>query len=317
MAVINLPRFGTVGDAVRDFGFPAPRKIALYLAMAGAGTAIGLSLAAMSGDSSAPAQGQGTRNVEVLANLPAVIDELATGETRPVEQIVVELPEMQPTGVYNIPAPAAAPEAPAPAAAPAAAAPAAAPVASAPATNNATTQPVVSQPAPAAPAPAAPPAAPPAPAAPAQPSLPQNFYLPSVGAVGGMSALESQMFTLMNAERAAAGLPAYQWDASLSRIARIRGHQMIDQGYFGHRDPFGFTMYAELLRHFGIGFRVAGENLVSNHYGYDVTASLAVEGLMNSPTHRANMLDGGFTRVGVGEVTSAGGGHYYTLIFVS
>ncbi|HET7737141.1 MAG TPA: CAP domain-containing protein, partial [Tepidiformaceae bacterium] len=266
-----------------------------------AGTAIGLSMTAFGGGSGQP---------DATASVPesaGVVTTSAAGQFEmPFEIRLLGLSEMQPDGVYALPTVAVE----VPAAAPVAAQPAAAqPAASQPAASQpAASQPVVSQPAPAEPAAPAP--------EPVAPGLPENFYLPEVGAVGGMSGLESQMFQLMNAERAANGLPAYAYDASLSRVARIRGHQMIDQGYFGHRDPFGFTMYVELLNHFGFGFRYAGENLVMNGYAYDVSASLAVEGLMNSPTHRANMLNAGFTRVGVGEVTDGAGGHYYTLIFL-
>lgn len=310
MAVINLPRVGHWGEAARDLNLG--KQIPLGILAAVAGTAIGIGMATMGGGSAEPtAPSIATGNAAPVAESAAGVFEM------PFDIRLLGLSEMQPDGVYAIPtvvleAPAAAPVSGAPVAAPAVQPAAAQPAASQPAASQpAASQPVVSQPAPAEPVAPAPP-----PAEPAAPGLAANFYLPDVGAVGGMSGLESQMFQLMNAERAANGLGAYTYDASLSRLARIRGHQMIDQGYFGHRDPFGFTMYVELLNHFGFGFRFAGENLVMNGYSYDVSASLAVEGLMNSPTHRANMLNGNFTRVGVGEVTDGAGGHYYTLIFL-
>lgn len=322
MAVVNLPRLGTLGEVLRDL--PSPRRVPIYLATAVAGTAIGLGIASFgSGDAARPGDSAGAPEVAPIIQKEGLTARFAPeAETPGLTQgerdaIVSGAPENLAVAEIAVDV---APAAPAPAAVePAPPDPGAAPTtSSAPVTNSAPAQPAsqpvtqpVTEPAP----PAAEQPAPPPPA-PAEPALPANFYLPSVGAVGGMSGLEAQMFELMNAERAAAGLPAYAWDASLSRIARIRGHQMIDQGYFGHRDPYGYTMYAELLAYFGIGFRVAGENLVSNGYAYDVSASLAVEGLMNSPTHRANMLDPNFTRVGVGEVTSPGGSHYYALIFL-
>jgi uncharacterized protein YkwD len=174
-----------------------------------------------------------------------------------------------------------------------------------------------------APAPAAPanaggaPAAAPAvqPAAPAAPARP-NFHVPAVSS-GPPTALETQLFELINAERAKAGLAPYVWDAGLTKIARTRSQQLIDQGYFGHVDPFGYAMYVELLAYFGFTqYAWAGENLAMNNFPVDQTAATAMRGLMNSPTHRANLLAGDFSRIGVGQVTDAQGRHYFTMIFL-
>ena len=42
----------------------------------------------------------------------------------------------------------------------------------------------------------------------------------------------------------------------------------------------------------------------------------AVVSLMNSPSHRANILDTDFYRVGIGEFTTADGRHFYAMIFL-
>ncbi len=188
----------------------------------------------------------------------------------------------------------------------------------------------VIEPQPATAAPPAPPPAPqPAPAAPeARPATPPpaaeppsaqeykpNFYLPEAPA-GGTTGPEQRFFDGLNAERAKAGLAPYVLDASLSHVARIRSRQLADQGYFGHTDPFGYSMYVELLGYFGISYAWAGENLAMNNYDPAIAAERAVVSLMNSATHRANILDTDFRRVGVGEFTAPDGKHYYTTIFV-
>lgn len=169
---------------------------------------------------------------------------------------------------------------------------------------------------PAAPAPTpVQPAAPAQPAAVAPPAKP-NFYVPSVPA-GPPTALERELFDLINAERAAAGLAPYVLDSRLTQIARTRSQQLIDQGYFGHVDPYGYSMYVELLAYFGITrYAWAGENLAMNNYPADQAAGVALRGLMNSPTHRANLLAGDFTRIGVGLVTDGQGRHFFTMIFL-
>lgn len=164
-----------------------------------------------------------------------------------------------------------------------------------------------------APAPAAPPESRSIVTEPAAPSKP-NFYLPENA--GGDSAAEGRLLAGINAERAAQGLPALVLDAGLTNIARIRSQQLIDQGYFGHVDPYGYSMYAELLAYFGYGYAWAGENLAMNNWDYGQSAERALEALMASPPHRANILDGDFTRIGVGEVAAADGSYYYTMIFL-
>ncbi len=187
-------------------------------------------------------------------------------------------------------------------------------------------QQTVAAPAPAMPAqvaPSAPSAAPaaapeqPAPvvAAPPAPSRP-NFYVPEP-AGGAATDLENRLLAGLNAERAAAGLAPYAFDQNLSRIARIRVQQLVDQDYFGHTDPFGYSMYVELLAHFGYtSYAWAGENLAMNNYGVAESPERAVAALMRSPTHRANILAGDFFRIGIGELTTPDGRHFYAMIFL-
>jgi uncharacterized protein YkwD len=169
-------------------------------------------------------------------------------------------------------------------------------------------------PAPAAPVTPPPPAVAVEPAAVTSPAKP-NFYMPDVRS-GPMTDPESRLFRGINAERAAAGLPAFAFDAGLGKVARTRSQQMLDQDYFGHVDPFGYSMYVELLARFGYTYAWAGENLALNNYGLAESPERAVASLMKSPTHRANILAGDFFRVGIGEVTAPDGRHFYAMIFL-
>jgi uncharacterized protein YkwD len=164
-----------------------------------------------------------------------------------------------------------------------------------------------------APAPAAPAAAAQAPAAPAGKP---NFYVPAVSHAGPTD-MEQRLFNGLNAERAKAGLEPLTYDAGLTVIARTRSQQMVDQNYFAHTDPFGYSMYVELLAYFGYdSYNWAGENLALNNYAVSEAPERAVTALMDSPTHRANMLATDFFRVGIGEVTTADGRHIFTMIFL-
>jgi len=70
---------------------------------------------------------------------------------------------------------------------------------------------------------------------------------------------------------------------------------MIDQGYVGHVDPYGYTMYVELLNLYAISYSDAGEivgrtSVPTNDASLDILTAF-----MNSPEHRADILSADFT----------------------
>jgi uncharacterized protein YkwD len=134
----------------------------------------------------------------------------------------------------------------------------------------------------------------------------------SDGAPGVRSDMESQMVAGINAQRAAAGLPGLSVMSSLTQVARARSSDMIARGYFGHNGGAVFGM----LDAAGIGYSWAGENISRNNYPDGESVAVAMRDLMASPTHRANILHGSFTRVGVGCVKDSGGMKYCTMVFI-
>lgn len=109
---------------------------------------------------------------------------------------------------------------------------------------------------------------------------------------------ETAMLELVNAERAKAGLAGLELDGRLRELARSYGSELAQLGHLDHaaesRSPF------ERLGLAGIAYTLAGENLAA---APDVHQ--AHRALMSSPTHRANILDPQFGRIGVGAI--AGG----------
>lgn len=106
--------------------------------------------------------------------------------------------------------------------------------------------------------------------------------------------LETQMLELLNQERAEQGLKPLMLDTALTRVARAHSVDMFQRGYFSHSSPEGSTPF-DRIRAARIPFRTAGENLA-----LAPTLKIAHEGLMNSPGHRANILEPRFGRVGIG-----------------
>jgi uncharacterized protein YkwD len=58
------------------------------------------------------------------------------------------------------------------------------------------------------------------------------------------------------------------------------------------------------------------ENIALNQ-GYDDPAEFAVEGWMNSPKHRSNILYPRFNRSAIGIARAADGTVYFTQVFIS
>jgi uncharacterized protein YkwD len=106
--------------------------------------------------------------------------------------------------------------------------------------------------------------------------------------------LEAQMLEMINRERTSRGLKPLEADPELTLVARAHSADMFSRGYFSHYTPEGEDPFGR-MKDAGVKFRAAGENLA-----LAPTLDIAHTGLMNSPGHRANILNPAFGRVGIG-----------------
>jgi uncharacterized protein YkwD len=106
--------------------------------------------------------------------------------------------------------------------------------------------------------------------------------------------LEARMLDLINRERISAGLKPLAPDRELTEVARRHSADMFARGYFAHETPEGRDPF-DRMREANVRFLTAGENLA-----LAPTVQVAHIGLMNSPGHRANILNKDFGRVGIG-----------------
>lgn len=126
------------------------------------------------------------------------------------------------------------------------------------------------------------------------------------------SSYEQQVIKLVNAERAKAGLKPLKENWELSRVAEFKSADMRDKKYFDHNSPtYGspFTM----IKNFGISYKTAGENIAAGQK----TPEEVMKSWMNSPGHKANILNAGYTQIGVGYVTGGSYNSYWTQQFIS
>jgi uncharacterized protein YkwD len=127
---------------------------------------------------------------------------------------------------------------------------------------------------------------------------------------GGLTALEQDAWNRINAERTKAGCAALIYDQKIEDVARAHSVDMRDRNYFDHSTPEGVSP-AQRLTNAGVPWRSMGENIARGQRD----AATVVTGWMNSSGHRANILNCGFTRSGLG-VATGGNGPYWTQDFV-
>jgi uncharacterized protein YkwD len=116
----------------------------------------------------------------------------------------------------------------------------------------------------------------------------------------------SATLCLVNAQRTAQGLKPLASDARLQQAAQAFARDMVDRRFFDHVSPGGGTMM-DRLHAAGwnpSGAWSAGENIAwgSGDLG---TPARIVDAWMHSPGHRANILNGTFTQIGLGIASGA------------
>jgi uncharacterized protein YkwD/uncharacterized membrane protein required for colicin V production len=130
-----------------------------------------------------------------------------------------------------------------------------------------------------------------------QPPAAGSVELPSSGSTalepGIDPVAEQTLLGLLNQERATAGLSPLQADSALAQVGRAHGREMFALAYFGHVSPTTGSA-ADRLAAAGLIYPLSGENIA-----LATGAEAAHEWLMNYPTYRANILNPGFTRVGI------------------
>ncbi|KOU38395.1 CAP domain-containing protein [Streptomyces sp. WM6378] len=126
----------------------------------------------------------------------------------------------------------------------------------------------------------------------------------------GLARTASEVVALTNAERAAAGLRPLAADPGLSSVAQAYSADMATRGFYSHTSPEGLAPW-DRARAAGCTHRGIGENIACGQR----TAAEVVQGWMNSPGHRANILKTDFSHIGVGYAGGGRAGTYWTQLF--
>ena len=124
-----------------------------------------------------------------------------------------------------------------------------------------------------------------------------------------VSSVIQQVVDLTNAERAKEGLAPLQIDSALTKSAQLKSQDMKDNNYFSHTSPKYGSPFDQ-MKSLGISYKSAAENIAMGQR----SAQEVVQGWMNSAGHRANIMNGSYTHIGVGLSDS---GYYWTQQFIS
>ncbi|TDC70002.1 CAP domain-containing protein [Actinomadura sp. GC306] len=128
------------------------------------------------------------------------------------------------------------------------------------------------------------------------------------GNTAGQSGPEAAVVSLTNAERSKAGCGALRVDQRLVTAARKHSADMAANNYFSHTSQNGDSPWDRMA---AAGYPDAGAENIAKGYP---TAAAVVKGWMNSPGHRANILNCDLRAIGVG-MAGGSGGPYWTQNF--
>jgi uncharacterized protein YkwD len=105
----------------------------------------------------------------------------------------------------------------------------------------------------------------------------------------------SGVFTLTNIERTKVGERKLAKNSTLDLIAKKRMNDMFAKGYFEHVSPAGQSA-STVAEDVGFEYITIGENIAMGNFADDATL---VKAWMDSPGHRANILNTKYTELGV------------------
>jgi uncharacterized protein YkwD len=139
------------------------------------------------------------------------------------------------------------------------------------------------------------------------------------------SSAEATLWQLLNGDRTNNGLAPLGYHDTLVSLARWRSKDMVDRDYFDHTVlGTGYEVYHWYDAN-GLSWNSGGENIGWNNGYSDADSPISInQGFMDSPGHRANIMNSAWTHGGVGaygaDGVTWGGGvkniRMYTELFI-
>lgn len=119
----------------------------------------------------------------------------------------------------------------------------------------------------------------------------------------------NQLVALANSERTSRGLSPLVIDSRLVEAAKKKGDDMIAKDYWAHYGPNGESPWQFILAE-GYDYVFAGENLAK-----DFSSTVPIHNAwMESPSHRANILNSNYKDIGIAMITGEFQGEETTIV---
>lgn len=129
--------------------------------------------------------------------------------------------------------------------------------------------------------------------------------------------VEGFVYTMTNRHRVAAGLQPLERVPAIDEIARAHSQDMAERGYFSHDTPEGLDPtdradragYDCITIHGSYYTHGLAENIFWHGgwwYGAELLAGEIMDGWMDSPGHRQNIMESSYERIGVGVAINTG-----------
>ncbi len=125
-----------------------------------------------------------------------------------------------------------------------------------------------------------------------------------------LTADQQHMLDLINQERSKAGVGQLKIDPQLQKMAQVKSDEMVAKSYFSHNSPTYGSPF-DMMKTFGISYTSAGENIAGNS-----SVDAAHSALMNSPEHKANILNSSYNCIGIGITASPAYGKVFAQDFI-
>lgn len=119
----------------------------------------------------------------------------------------------------------------------------------------------------------------------------------------------NKLYELTNNERIKNNLPPLTINNQLSQAAALKAQDMFAKNYWSHYSPDGGAPWDFILQT-GYQYEYAGENLAKNF----LFSQGVIDGWMNSPTHKDNVLKKDYTEVGFAVVNGTLNNEPTTLV---
>lgn len=130
-----------------------------------------------------------------------------------------------------------------------------------------------------------------------------------VEAVSSAAITVPNIVNLTNSARKQAGVKELKNNSVLNQVAQSKAEDMLQNSYFAHTSPSGVSPW-DWFNKMGYKYKSAGENLAVNF----TDDQAVMDAWLQSPGHRANLLNSGFTEIGIGIATGPYEGHLATFV---